>query len=99
AASELYDSTIAPSTGSWNFTGSMLNTRDNFTATLLPNGKVLVTGGLNAPDSRACELYDPVTGTWSSTGSMTYGRFNHNATLLANGKVLVSTSFSFIPTP
>jgi hypothetical protein len=99
SATEIYDSTIAPSTGSWNFTGSMQNPRANFTATLLPNGKVLVTGGLNAPDSRACELYDPLTQTWASTGSMNYGRFNHNATLLANGKVLVTGSLSFAPTP
>jgi N-acetylneuraminic acid mutarotase len=65
-------------------TGSMVNISGLHTATLLNNGKVLVTAGQFA------ELYDPVTGLWSSTGSMSTARRNHVATLLANGKVLVT---------
>ncbi len=99
SSTELFDPTISPSTGSWNFTGSMQNAREDFTATLLPNGKILVTGGNGAPNDSACELYDPFTGTWASTGSLNYGRFNHNATLLTSGKVLVTGTFSFSPTP
>jgi hypothetical protein len=62
-------------------------------ATLLPNGKVLVTGGdlccLIALSS--AELYDPSTGTWVATGSMHDSRSDsHTATLLPNGQVLVA---------
>jgi len=99
SSTEVFDPTIGPSTGSWNFTGSMVNPREAFTATLLPNGKVLVTGGLDAPNNSACELYDPATGTWTSTGAMNYSRFNHNATLLANGKVLVTGTPPFSSKP
>ena len=64
--------------------------RDFHTATLLPNGKVLVAGGANGSGFLAsAELYDPATGTWSATGSLNTARYQHTATLLADGKVLV----------
>jgi WD40 repeat protein len=71
-------------------TGSLVNARSGHTATLLPNGKVLVTGGTadNAALASA-ELYDPASGTWTATGSLAERRFGHTATLLPNGKVLV----------
>ena len=62
------------------------------TATLLPNGKVLLAGGydeLEAPFG-AAELYDPVTGAYTPTGSMGTARVNHAAILLPNGLVLVA---------
>ena len=41
------------------------------TATLLPNGKVLVAGGYNGSAVlSSAELYDPATGTWTATGSL-----------------------------
>ena len=43
--------------------------RGGHTATLLPNGKVLVLGGYSGVHVRTAELYDPSTGTWSVTGS------------------------------
>ena len=63
------------------------------TATLLPDGKVLVTGRFDAgsPDAETtAELYDPGTGTWTPAGSMITGRYNNTATLLPDGKVLVA---------
>lgn len=64
--------------------------RSGHTATLLPNGKVLVAGGVSGSSKTASsELYDPATATWSPTGSMNLPRSGHTATLLRNGKVLV----------
>ncbi|PYQ03338.1 MAG: hypothetical protein DMF82_13455 [Acidobacteria bacterium] len=62
----------------------MTTTRSSHTATLLPNGKVLVTGGLGAGQSStlsSAELYDPATGMWTLTGSMMTMRAHHTATL------------------
>ena len=80
-----------PTTGSLSPTGSMSAPRRYHTATLLPNGKVLVTGGQNNSSYAlaTAELYDPSTGVFTGTGSMQVTRINHSATLLANGKVLI----------
>src|SRR5262245_14943825 len=82
----------------WTQTGHLNTPRYAHTATLLPNGKVLVAGGLgpnscSAPTSDA-ELYDPATGTWSTTGSLSTARFNHTATLLKSGQVLVAGGYA-----
>ncbi len=63
------------------------------TATLLPNGKVLIAGGLGnllaRKGTREVELFDPITETFSSTASTEIEFFPHSATLLDNGRVLV----------
>lgn len=88
---ELYD----PATNSWSSTGALSRGRRATTATLLPSGKVLVTGGETSEPSplsaaSSAELYDPTTDTWSAAGSLNRGRFYHTATLLPSGKVLVT---------
>src|SRR5262249_44005656 len=69
---ELYD----PSAGTWSLTDRL---NDNYgrtfhTATLLPNGKVLVAGGAQGDfvfiATRSAELYDPATGKWTPTGDL-----------------------------
>jgi len=72
-------------------TGDLLTARYWHTTTLLPNGKVLVTGGydVNTQATAKAELYDPATGTWTATGSMAKARETHTATLLPDGRVLV----------
>ncbi len=75
--------------GTWSATGSMGTARayHDHAETLLPDGRVLVTGGFGA--GLSAELYDPTTGTFSATGSMGTARWGHTATLLPNGKVLL----------
>ena len=70
----------------------MMAGRYTHTATLLPNGKVLVAGGVdNLALLASAEIYDPVAGTFSATtGSMTAARNYHTATLLPNCKVLIT---------
>ena len=59
-------------------------------ATLLPNGLVLIAGGIDRTGySASAELYDPATGSWSATDRLNLARSGHTATLLPNGKVLV----------
>ena len=69
----------------------MTTLRTSHTATLLPNGKVLLAGGNigSYPYSRCtAELFDPITLTFTNTGSMINGRAFQTATLLTNGLVL-----------
>ncbi len=68
----------------------MTGARDEYTATLLNNGNVLVAGGfVNGSAVASAELYDPATGSFTATGSMSSVRYLHTATLLNNGNVLV----------
>jgi hypothetical protein len=64
--------------------------RSGHTATLLVNGKVLVTGGANGAADVTAEVYDPAAQTFTSTGSMAEARIGHTATLLATGQVLIA---------
>ena len=90
----------------WTSTGSMAAKRAAFTATVLPNGKVLAAGGAYWDTQivwNSAELYDPDLKTWSPAASMNSQHSSHTATLLPSGKVLVvggwQTSFSnFSPT-
>jgi Big-like domain-containing protein/galactose oxidase-like protein/Kelch motif protein len=74
----------------FDYSGDLITARAFHTATLLPNGKVLVAGGItNSVTLPSSELYDPATGTWSATGNLNSAHGAHTATLLTNGKVLV----------
>jgi N-acetylneuraminic acid mutarotase len=79
----------------WTTTGSLPG-RNLHTATLLPNGQVLVAGGHNATTGflNSAELYDPAMGTWTATGSLNTPSGYHTATLLHNGKVLMAGGYN-----
>jgi hypothetical protein len=91
---------LARPAAGFTLTGSMTIARSGHTATLLPDGKVLVAGGPN----ESAELYDPESGTFSATGSMIVARSGHTATLLTNaalpnrGKVLIVGGNSTVTT-
>lgn len=83
---------LAQTGGTFSETGSMNVARYKHTATLLNDGRVLITGGVtndSAYSTSSAELYDPATGIFSFTGSMSTGRAYHTATMLDSGKVLI----------
>ena len=79
-------------TGSWSDGASLITGREEHTATLLPDGNVLIAGGSDGRGKAlaSAEVYNPATNRWTSVGSMATARTDHTATLLPSGKVLVA---------
>jgi N-acetylneuraminic acid mutarotase len=64
--------------------------RAGHTATVLRDGRVLVTGGFDGTNVLAsAEIYDAAANTWTTAGSMNTARWGHTASLLGDGTVLV----------
>jgi hypothetical protein len=92
ATAEIYD----PVANTWSAAASMPTPRENHTATLLANGKVLVAGGFSGDTTTnpGPILYDPIANTWSAAAPDLLNGSGKMATLLKNGKVLVVGSAS-----
>ncbi|MBK8096667.1 MAG: hypothetical protein IPK26_06140 [Planctomycetes bacterium] len=63
---------------------------------LLPNGKVLISGGstTNAAGTATCDLYDPANDSIVPVASMNFPRMGHRLSLLPNGRVLATGGFA-----
>lgn len=87
ASAEVWD----PATGRFQPAGSMADPRVGHSATMLPDGRVLVIGGIGPAGTIAsAELWHPETGQFSEAGSLRLGRSGHASVLLPNGQVLVA---------
>lgn len=65
ASAEIYDIKV----GAFVATGPMLDKLTNHTATVLPDGRVLIAGGYNGTaDVADTELWNPATGTFTVGG-------------------------------
>lgn len=72
--------------------GDLVQVRYGHTATLLPDGRVLVVGGWDAYSgvvAVSAELYDPATESFALAGTLRTPRGGHAAVLLGDGRVLV----------
>lgn len=88
ASVEVYD----PIADVWSDLLDMQVKRADFAATLLPDGTVLLTGGMNEYGQYLdkAEIYDPASGQVGGLISMRRAHLKHTATLLADkGRVLV----------
>jgi hypothetical protein len=90
---------LSAPTPAWDATAPMANRRRQLNLTLLPDGKVLATGGSSAAGSNsdpngavlAAEVWDPSTGTWTTWAAATrYRGYHSTATLLPDGRVVSS---------
>jgi hypothetical protein len=93
-----------PSTQILSSIGHTTATHEFSTATLLPDGEVLIAGGqlVGGNGSVGTDLYDPATGTFSAGANMNIGRHEHSATLLPDGRVMIAGGVSIWgtgPTP
>jgi N-acetylneuraminic acid mutarotase len=87
---EIYD----PSADAWQPAGSPLSAgRRSLTATVLPSGEVVVTGGSGHGYSAGVDVYEHATRTWTPIEALSTARHGHAAVLLADGRLLVTGGY------
>lgn len=96
---DIYD----PATGAWTPTDGMLA---HYSAlTLLPDGRVLASGGSGGRSSGVgiefympeTEIYDPETNAWTRGPNMAVPRYHNTATALPDGRVLIAGGIAIHP--
>ena len=75
--------------GEFTAVSPMISARGEFPATLLSDGRVLVTGGYARGGLATAEVFNPVSGIWNPVTNMETRRWRHTATVLTNGLILV----------
>jgi hypothetical protein len=95
APEETFAPAVFPSTDPLVAVGGLTRARTHHTATLLPDGRVVVVGGISVVGGSSTaltliETYDPTTRSFSRTGDLLTARSDHTATLLRDGTVLIA---------
>lgn len=85
ATTELID--LSAASPQWTMGPAMVKPRIQLNATILPNGKVLVSGGSTVDEDTTtgvldAQLYDPAANSFSSASAMAYARVYHSNTML-----------------
>ena len=96
---DIYD----PATGAWTPTGGMLARYSALT--LLPDGRVLASGGSGGKSwgvgiefyMSTTEIYDPETNAWTWGPRMAVPRYHNTATALPDGRVLIAGGIAIHP--
>src|SRR5438046_693432 len=72
--------------------GPLVVPRTGHAATVLADGRVLITGGRDGAGTivATAEIFDPATETSTAVGALVTARVSHTATLLPNGRVLIA---------
>ena len=84
---EIFD----PTTNTWSDGGELQMTRQHQTASLLPDGRVLIAAGLSGSSpTEQCEIYDPASATSALIAPLHLARYEHQAVALSDGRVMVS---------
>ncbi|MBK6694308.1 MAG: hypothetical protein IPG50_19185 [Myxococcales bacterium] len=80
----------------WVATGTMIGaTRRDHAASVLRDGRVLVSGGrVGTTYNASAILYDPTSRTWANTGALKSKLGSHTSTTLPDGKVLVAGGYN-----
>ncbi len=84
-----------PASGSPTWHGPMANGRIRPALALLPDGTVLITGGLDnaladrASASTSIEIFNPDDGSISAAGAMNIGRYGHTASRVGDAVVIL----------
>lgn len=91
ASAAVFDPSARPG-AQWVTAGSLASARNAHSASLLPNGQVLIAGGYGSLNQNlaSAELFDPSTLLWRPAGMLAKPRTNHGAVMLSNGRLFMS---------